>query len=268
MTVNRNSPTLLRETGWKHQSCPLDFSFWCLRERRRGLFVFSREKQSVNQKNIRAKKKKTNIPDTLFGSQCLEGKREYLRKCMGRKGRIQTVQWLDINMSFFAREQDGVCASWPVARALISLVPYVSVGMQRVSSLRTQRVAGSSTECEAHKKEHDWQFQENPSPNHRPQGRRRDLRLHRCPARRGRPRSRTGQSQARTGRAERLGDARRGDNAMWFIASSVLLQYSEKTVHRGTGRHDNYRDRGGRGRVRGRWSHMDSSARGFWRRWR
>lgn len=62
------------------------------------------------------------------------------------------------------------------------------------------------------------------------------------------------------------GEARRGDNAMWFIASSVLLQYSEKTVHRGTGRHNNYRDRGwgrGGGWVRGRWSHMGSVARLF-----
>lgn len=58
------------------------------------------------------------------------------------------------------------------------------------------------------------------------------------------------------------GEALRGDNAMWFIASSLLLQYSEKTVHRGTGRHNNYRDRGG-GWVRGRWSHMGSGARLF-----
>lgn len=65
----------------------------------------------------------------------------------------------------FVREQDGVCASWPVASlhlSLISLLPCVSVGMQRVSSLRTQRVAGSSSECKAHKKEHDWQFKDSP----------------------------------------------------------------------------------------------------------
>lgn len=34
-----------------------------------------------------------------------------------------------------------------------------------------------------------------------------------------------------------------------------MLQYSEKTVHRGTGRHDNYRDRGVGVGV-GRCSHM------------
>lgn len=45
-----------------------------------------------------------------------------------------------------------------------SLSVCVSVGMQRVSSLRTQRVAESSVEREAHSAEHDWQLKESPSP--------------------------------------------------------------------------------------------------------
>lgn len=85
---------------------------------------------------------------------------------MGREGKIQTVQWLHMNM--FAVTENRMGSLRPdlprvATSALISLLLYVSVGMQRVSSLRTQRVAGSNTECEAHKKEHDWQFKESPS---------------------------------------------------------------------------------------------------------
>lgn len=123
-------------------------------------------------------------------------------------------------------EQSQVATS-----AVISLLSNVSVGMQRVSSLRTQRVAGSSTECEAHKKEHDWQFKESPFANQRPQGRRRDLRLHRCPARRGRPRSRTGQSEARGGRAER--EAKHGAAIMqcdlWPVRCCCSTQRKQST---------------------------------------
>lgn len=36
--------------------------------------------------------------------------------------------------------------------------------MQRVSLLRTQRVAGSCAESAAHKKERDWQFKESHFP--------------------------------------------------------------------------------------------------------
>lgn len=41
--------------------------------------------------------------------------------------------------------------------------PSVSVGMQRVSSLLTQRVAESSAEHQAHSACHDWQLEERSS---------------------------------------------------------------------------------------------------------
>ncbi|CAB1456655.1 unnamed protein product [Pleuronectes platessa] len=51
-------------------------------------------------------------------------------------------------------------------------------------------------------------------PNHRARGRRRDLRSHRCPARRGRRRRVAGQSGAARWAGGELGETRRGDNAM------------------------------------------------------
>lgn len=55
MNVNSNSPTLLHVTARKHQSCPL---FLRMSERDgEVLFVFCVE-ESLNQKNIRAGKKK------------------------------------------------------------------------------------------------------------------------------------------------------------------------------------------------------------------
>ncbi|KAL3980400.1 hypothetical protein ACER0C_016473 [Sarotherodon galilaeus] len=45
--------------------------------------------------------------------------------------------------------------------------------------------------------------QRTPSSNHRSRSRRRDLRLRRCPAQRGRPRTCTGQSKECGGRAQR-----------------------------------------------------------------
>lgn len=80
---------------------------------------------------------------------------------MGREDKISTVQRLDMNVwVFFFLTESRIRSVRPgqsqvATSASISLLSYVSVGMQRVSSLRTRRVAGSSTECEAHKKEHD-----------------------------------------------------------------------------------------------------------------
>lgn len=99
--------------------------------------------------------------------------------------------------------------------ASTSLRPCVSVGMQRVSSLRTRCVAGSNTGCKAHKKGARLTAQGEP------------LRPIRVPKEGGGiydcahvPLGEAGQGAspanrgARGGRAERRGDAQRGDNAM------------------------------------------------------
>lgn len=134
----------------------------------------------------------------------------------------------------------------PVANSALSC-SRVSVGMQRDSSLRTQRVAGSCAESEAHKKEHDWQFKE----SHFPQSL--------DPEKGGgiygwtdNPRGEAGQGASAANRLRALGGRCARRSATWrqcnvIYSCSMLLQYSEKTVHRGTDMRDYNRDTGEKG---------------------
>lgn len=120
------------------------------RDRRRGLFVFSCV-DSVNQG-----KKTKQISQTL--SLALSALKEnILENACEEMIKYKLSNDLTEICFFVGSRRTGWGLRVLTSRrlSLISLLPYVSVGMQRVSSLRTQRVAGSSSECEAHKKWHD-----------------------------------------------------------------------------------------------------------------
>lgn len=107
---------------------------------------------SLNQKNIREETKKQ-----IVELSALKQSENIVEIARERRIKLKLSNNLTCICFSLDNRTESVCPgqSQVATSALISLLPYVSVGMQRVSSLRTQRVAGSCTECEARKKEHD-----------------------------------------------------------------------------------------------------------------
>lgn len=128
---------------WRDESIslvPLTFPFWCRRERDRDGDLSSRCRRISQPEKYQRRNKKQ-----IVALSALKQSENIVETARERRVKLKLSNNLACICFLLDNRTESVCPgqSQVATSALISLLPYVSVGMQRVSSLRTQRVAGS-----------------------------------------------------------------------------------------------------------------------------